>query len=77
MSDPTSSRLVREMGMVPDLHTERGANACAHKVREYWRRRGYAVNVWTEPQCFVPRMRAAWYAVRSDLINGLPRNYKG
>jgi hypothetical protein len=42
----------------------------ATRIREYWQQRGYEVKTWLalEP--------GAGYCLRSDMVNGLPRNYR-
>ena len=46
-----------------------GAMALADKIRSYWADKGEAVEVWIEPslRCF---------AVRSDMVGGLPRRHE-
>lgn len=37
------------MSVVDDFLSEAGAHSLARKIREYWFRRGTAVEVWVEP----------------------------
>jgi hypothetical protein len=63
------------MTRVPDRLVERsstpdGALFLAERLRDFWRDRGHAVDVWVE--CvFVPGGHAV-FVVRSTLVNGLP-----
>lgn len=63
--------------MAKDSFTLALAERLAHKVRLYWKRRGYDVNTRVEP---VPGLDAetdgpTLYQVRSDMVNGLPRGF--
>ena len=57
-----------------DTFTKAGAERLAAKVREYWNKRGRGVVVWVEPSsAYLNSLRTGtWYAVRSNLRNGLP-----
>jgi hypothetical protein len=68
--------------MVKPLHTRwsgedwlspSGAGQLVEFVREYWRSRGHDVRVWVESPKF--KSRDAFVAVRSDMIDGLPRTH--
>lgn len=59
--------------MLKDHHTKDGALKLASRIEVYWRRRGYDVKTELFEHGFNPLMRAQWYSVRSDMINGLPR----
>ena len=56
-----------------DLSTKSGAAALAEKIREYWNERGFAVLLSVEEKGFHPATRAIRFEVRSDLVDGLPR----
>jgi hypothetical protein len=52
-----------------------GAEQLAARVREYWRQRGHAVDVWTERVEIVTEGVAkpfVFHVVRSNLFCGLP-----
>ena len=52
------------------LGTWRDSQVLADRIRSYWRKRGYEIEVRVE---LVRSGTGAWYQVRSDLIGGLPR----
>ncbi len=52
----------------------RGANHIAQSLRDYWLERGYEVKVWVV-QAHGPRDTAV--AVRSDMVCGLPKDFRG
>ena len=67
-----------------------GAIVLAAKIREYWEEKGSVVEVWIEPFDIKNRARArsfryldrayvpgGTFAVRSDMIGGLPRKMNG
>lgn len=49
-----------------------GAYALADRIREVWKAVGWAVRVWVEPMGKSDTGKPQ-YAIRSDLVNGLPR----
>lgn len=55
-----------------DFLTEDGANALAGKIRAYWKERGETVVVRVEKLPGAEPKRIPHWAVRSDLINGMP-----
>lgn len=59
-----------------DWLSESGAHRQAEIIRGYWRVRGYHVNVWVElaedARKDVIKNGHGVYAVRSNLVNGLP-----
>jgi hypothetical protein len=59
--------------MFNDFCTEDGAKRLARMIEEYWRDRGYAVDVKLIEAGFMPAMRAARTDVRSNMVNGFPR----
>lgn len=59
--------------MDTDFCTPDGARRLKQRIEEYWRERGYAVDVKLVEAGFVPAMRSARFDVRSDLVNGFPR----
>ncbi len=50
-----------------------GADRIAAKIRDYWRKKGFDVEVDLRPEGFVSTMRSARTDVRSDMVNGMPR----
>lgn len=56
-----------------DFCTEEGASYLANRIREFWQKRGYAVDFETHKEGFVSTMRSARTDLRSDMINGMPR----
>ncbi|MGE3143765.1 MAG: phosphoglycolate phosphatase [Hyphomonadaceae bacterium] len=49
-----------------------GARRIKQKIEDYWRDKGYDVDVKLVEAGFVAAMRSARTDVRSDMINGLP-----
>lgn len=58
--------------MANDFCTEDGARRLKLKIEEYWKDRGYDVNVDLVDAGFIPAMRSARTDVRSNMINGMP-----
>lgn len=57
-----------------DDYTDRpGANALKARIEAYWRERGFDIQVMLVEGAFTPNLRACRMDVRSDLVNGLPR----
>ena len=57
----------------PDHCSRQGALALKERIEEYWRERGATVNADLVERGFHHAIRATRFALRSDLINGLPR----
>jgi hypothetical protein len=58
-----------------DYSSEAGAEQLARMIEQAWHARGYPeVKAWSERVNLGPRVKhgAAFYAVRSNLISGLP-----
>ncbi len=49
-----------------------GARRLKQRIEEYWRERGYTVDVKLIEAGFVAAMRSARTDVRSDMVNGFP-----
>lgn len=56
-----------------DFCSRDGALALKAKIEAYWRERGQHVMIALHNVGFHPAIRAARYDVRSDMINGMPR----
>jgi hypothetical protein len=56
-----------------DHCTDLGAQRLAAKIQDFWRKRGFEVQVDLKPEGFVSTMRSARTDVRSDMVNGMPR----
>lgn len=56
-----------------DFFTRHGAEQLKLRIEAYWRERGAEVQVSLAPGGFTPALRAARMDVRSDMINGMPR----
>lgn len=55
-------------------YTDRaGADVLKARIESYWSERGFDVQVMLVDGPFTPALRAARIDVRSELINGLPR----
>ena len=50
-----------------------GAARLAAKIREFWLKKGFDVEVDLKEEGFVSTMRSARTDVRSDMVNGMPR----
>ncbi len=55
-----------------DFCNAEGARRLKQRIEEYWRERGYAVEVKLVEAGFVAAMRSARTDVRSDMVNGFP-----
>lgn len=55
-----------------DPMTEKGANEIAARIRAYWAARGHVVKAVA-----VQIGKGDNWAVRSDLVNGMPKRAKG
>ena len=53
-----------------------GARRLKQRIEEYWRDRGYTVEVKLVEAGFVAAMRSARTDVRSDMVNGMPTRRK-
>ncbi len=60
-----------------DHCTDAGAARLAQRIKEYWRKKGFEVDVDMRPEGFVSTMRSARTDVRSDMVNGMPRRSAG
>ena len=58
--------------MEHDFCNPEGARRLKQRIEEYWRERGYAVDVKLVEAGFVAAMRSARTDVRSDMVNGFP-----
>ncbi|MGV6801668.1 MAG: hypothetical protein ACWA5L_07080 [bacterium] len=56
-----------------DFCSKDGATRLREKIVEYWRKKGFDVDVDLVNQGFVPTMRSARTDLRSDMVNGMPR----
>lgn len=56
-----------------DFSSETGAHELKARIDEYWSARGYKVRSAVVHGPFHMSMRAARFEVRSDMVNGLPR----
>lgn len=62
----------RWSGMDYDFCNVDGAKRLKQRIEEYWRERGYNVDVKLIEAGFVAAMRSARTDVRSDMVNGFP-----
>ena len=56
-----------------DFCNPEGARRLKQRIEEYWRDRGYNVDIKLIEAGFVAAMRSARTDVRSDMVNGMPR----
>lgn len=61
---------IKEPGEWCDLA---GASALRMQIENYWKARGFAVQVDLTPGGYTQTMRSNRFDVRSNLINGMPR----
>jgi hypothetical protein len=55
--------------------SQRRAREVGERICAYWQQRGYEIHVRVE--CVIGRNSRTMHCVRSDLINGLPRDWRG
>ena len=60
-----------------DYCSSDGANRLQAVIADYWRKKGFDVNVELVHQGFVSTMRSSRFDVRSDMVNGMPRRSAG
>lgn len=53
--------------------TKDGADRLAAMISEYWAKRGKSVQLRVSQSGFHPAIRSARYDIRSDMVNGMPR----
>lgn len=56
-----------------DHCTDDGAARLAARIKDFWRKKGFEIDVDMRPEGFVSTMRSARTDVRSDMVNGMPR----
>jgi hypothetical protein len=61
--------------MAKDSFTLPLAERLAHKIRLYWKKRGYLVNTRVERIPTPPEVTEDLYQVRSDMVAGLPKDF--
>ena len=59
--------------MDADFCNTDGARRLKMKIEDYWRDRGYEVDIKLIDAGFMAAMRSARTDVRSDMVNGMPR----
>lgn len=57
----------------PDFCSANGARRLKNKIEEYWRDKGFDVEIKLVEAGFVVAMRSARTDIRSNMVNGLPR----
>ena len=57
----------------PECNTMRDANRLIATITEYWLARGFEPPTFTVERYKAEGTGQAWYAVRSDMVAGLPR----
>jgi hypothetical protein len=61
------------LGMDADFCNTDGARRLKLKIEDYWRDRGFDVDIKLIDAGFMAAMRSARTDVRSDMVNGFPR----
>lgn len=59
--------------MEADYCSAEGARRLKQRIEEYWRDRGFDIDIKLVDAGFMAAMRSARTDLRSDMINGLPR----
>ncbi|WP_416877954.1 phosphoglycolate phosphatase [Litorimonas sp.] len=59
-----------------DLWTKEGAIAVKAQIESYWLKRGFEVEVKVVASEFTSILRKARFDVRSNLVNGLPKELR-
>lgn len=57
-----------------DYCSKDGASRLQNLITEFWRKKGFDVNVELVSQGFVSTMRSARTDLRSNMINGMPQH---
>lgn len=60
-----------------DISSQAGAEAQAEALKARWAAQGYEIAAKAVLRPFVHGTRAATWGIETDLINGLPRGYRG
>lgn len=55
--------------------TKKGAEVLKKRIEDFWKEQGYIVNVQIIQKEFNVKMRLARFELKSDLLNGRPRNW--
>lgn len=67
----------REQATAAEYTDRYGAQALKARIEAYWRARGFEVQVMLVEGSFTPQLRSCRVDLRSDLVNGLPRQQVG
>jgi len=59
--------------MEADYCSAEGARRLKQRIEEYWRERGFDIDIKLVDAVFMAAMRSARTDLRSDMVNGLPR----
>lgn len=58
---------------ISDYTDRQGANTLKDRIEAYWRERGFDIQVILVEGAFTQSLRGCRMDLRSDLVNGLPR----
>ncbi|WOI52548.1 hypothetical protein [Parvularcula sp. LCG005] len=56
-----------------DYCSSDGASRLQLAIQDYWRKKGYDVDIELIHEGFVSTMRSSRFDIRSDMVNGMPR----
>lgn len=56
-----------------DYCSNDGANRLSQMIVDYWRKKGFDVDIEMVREGFVATMRSSRTDLRSDMVNGMPR----
>jgi len=62
--------------MMAMTETKDKAEEILERVRAYWADQGYDVKGAVVPKGYSPRLRSTVYEVVTDMVGGLPHNYR-
>lgn len=57
-----------------DFCSSDGASRLQNAIRDYWRKKGFDVEIELVHEGFVSTMRSSRFDIRSNMVNGMPRS---
>jgi hypothetical protein len=67
---------VRTWSRQIDPSSRAGSEALAARIVKYWALQGYQIQAYVAEKPFNVAMRSVRWEVKTDLVNGLPSNYR-
>jgi hypothetical protein len=59
----------------PELCDAEGARKLKERIEAYWAEKGFSVAVTLPREVYVPQMRTSRHDVRSDMVDGYPKEW--